>query len=306
MRIPSVVTIQRAADLPIPPQSLRHRVHGANDVDSFLEAGRQRSQSLIGALAQIGEPIERFESVLDFGCGSGHILRWMLPLLSAQRICGSDTDREAIAWCARHIPQAHFTVNSGQPPTSFANHSFDLIYAISVFPHLNEAHQFHWLAELQRITRPGGIVLLSVHGTSYKNGLPTQTAAELAQSGCSCVASDGRKDVLPDRDQIAFHTTEYVNRYYSRFFEVAAYIDRGMSGVQDLVALRRRPTEDALIQTMLAEQNRTQVLESKVQALEQQLDLKNQHIDMLEALLEKIGQGRVMRVLNTARRLVPR
>lgn len=301
-----MVTIQRAEDLPIPPQSLRHRVHGANDVDSFLEVGRQCSQSLISALAQIGEPIERFESVLDFGCGSGRVLRWMLPLLSAQRIYGSDIDREAIAWCARNIPQAHFTVNPGQPPTSFANHSFDLIYAISVFSHLNEVHQFHWLAELQRITRPGGIVLLSIHGTFYKNDLPAQTAAELAQTGFSFVVSDGWKGVFPDWYQIAFHTTEYVNRYYSQFFEVAAYIDRGMSGVQDLVVLRRRPTEDVLIQTMLAEQNRTQVLESKVQALEQQLGLKNQHIDMLEALLEKIGQGRVMRVLNTARRLVSR
>ncbi|MCA1657735.1 MAG: class I SAM-dependent methyltransferase, partial [Verrucomicrobiaceae bacterium] len=50
------------------------------------------------------------------------------------------------------------------PPTPFADGSFDLVHGISVFTHLSEADQDRWLAELQRITEPGGAVLMSIQG----------------------------------------------------------------------------------------------------------------------------------------------
>ncbi len=39
---------QNASDrLPLPPESLRHRVHGAADAASFLSVGQQCSQDII-------------------------------------------------------------------------------------------------------------------------------------------------------------------------------------------------------------------------------------------------------------------
>src|SRR5262249_36022192 len=117
----------------LPPEALRHRVHGAADAESFLEIGRQCAQDIVAALECVGRAPESFEAVLDFGCGCGRVLRWLMPRFGSARLFGSDIDRQALAWCASNLPGGSFTLNAGLPPTGFATQSFDLIYAISVF-----------------------------------------------------------------------------------------------------------------------------------------------------------------------------
>ena len=51
-----------------------------------------------------------------------------------------------------------------EPPLPFATESFDLVYSISVFSHLDEQLGDAWLAEVARVFVPGGVALLSVHG----------------------------------------------------------------------------------------------------------------------------------------------
>ena len=46
-------------------------------------------------------------------------------------------------------------------------------------------------------------------------------------------------DGLPDFYQCAFHSRQYVNDVWSRFFKVELYIERGMNQHQDLVMLCR-------------------------------------------------------------------
>src|SRR5438046_2874585 len=53
------------------------------------------------------------------------------------------------------------------PPLAFANATFDLAYALSVFTHLPEAMQHDWMDELRRVVRPGGYLLLTTHGERY-------------------------------------------------------------------------------------------------------------------------------------------
>ena len=48
---------------------------------------------------------------------------------------------------------------------------FDLVIGISVCTHLSEQHQDQWLAELRRLCRLGGLVLLSVQGQSQSGVL---------------------------------------------------------------------------------------------------------------------------------------
>jgi Methyltransferase domain. len=53
----------------------------------------------------------------------------------------------------------------------YANQSFDLVYAFSVFTHLDLKAQRRWRDELRRILRPRGILLLTLHGNAYKGRL---------------------------------------------------------------------------------------------------------------------------------------
>ena len=149
----------------MPPASLRARVHTLPDAKSFLEVGRRCVSDLQTALARADErSLESFTSVLDFGCGCGRTLRWLDGLAERAYLAGSDIDGECVSWCAENIRFAHFSHNELLPPLEFADETFDLVYALSVFTHMNESAQHAWLAELQRVTRRGAVLLLSTHG----------------------------------------------------------------------------------------------------------------------------------------------
>jgi SAM-dependent methyltransferase len=143
----------------VPSAALRYRVHGDLKLDSFLETGLRCSEDLRAALAQVGQAIGSFESILDFGCGCGRTILWLEQWAQASELHGTDIDRDAISWCRRFISFARFAINEELPPLPYAEASFDLIYAVSVFTHLSEELQLRWLEELRRVARAGGYVL---------------------------------------------------------------------------------------------------------------------------------------------------
>jgi ubiquinone/menaquinone biosynthesis C-methylase UbiE len=103
-------------------------------------------------------PIENFQTMLDFGCGCGRVIRnWRS--LQGVNIYGSDYNHELIAWCDENLSFAHFDSNDLAPPLSYESNKFDLIYALSVFTHLPEELQLTWLQELTRVLQPGGYLL---------------------------------------------------------------------------------------------------------------------------------------------------
>ena len=50
----------------------------------------------------------------------------------------------------------NFEQSAVEPPLRFADGSFDIVYAYSVFSHLSERVQLRWVEEFARILRPGG------------------------------------------------------------------------------------------------------------------------------------------------------
>src|SRR5215210_4646971 len=74
-------------DEPIPPRALRAHVGGPG-VEFFVSAGRTVAKELEDVLALSGKPLAEFESIYEFGCGSGRVLT-RLPTSSA-RLAGSD------------------------------------------------------------------------------------------------------------------------------------------------------------------------------------------------------------------------
>lgn len=61
-----------------------------------------------------------------------------------------------------------FLSNSLSSALPFKDQEFDLIYAVSVFTHLSENLQKHWITELTRILQPGGVLLITVKGANWK------------------------------------------------------------------------------------------------------------------------------------------
>lgn len=210
----------------LPPAELRYRVSSSPDAQNFITIGKKCAHDIEAAVRRVGYELAEFERILDFGCGCGRTLVHLKELAPRARFDGTDIDAAAIDWCKENLRFATFKVGQASPPTDYAADTFDFIYAISVFTHLDEAYQFQWLEELRRIAKPGGVVLLTVDSSlvgeqdfvfqrSYEDGL------------------------FPAWYQNAFHSEKYVRGNFGKYFEVMAYLVKGMNEHQDVVLLKK-------------------------------------------------------------------
>ncbi|HET7443386.1 MAG TPA: class I SAM-dependent methyltransferase [Solirubrobacterales bacterium] len=154
--------------LPVPPARLRLLVDGrSGDAAHFLGVGRQMFESIGDAVAAAGTDPGELRSVLDFGCGCGRVARhW--ARLEGPEIYGCDYNPELTGWCERNLPFLRVARNRLEPPTPYVTGSFDLVYALSVFSHLDDPLQRRWLEEYRRLLRPGGLLVLSLLGDSLR------------------------------------------------------------------------------------------------------------------------------------------
>jgi len=159
----------------------------------------------------------------------------------------------AIDWCRRDFPFGAFTVNSDIPPTTFPSGSFDLIFAVSVFSHLAEDNHLAWLSEVRRLARPGGVVVLTIHG---EHALRRTLAEPALRQFLSLAESDlpslrdrlasrhyafvrqAESHLNPDRYGLTFIARDYVVSRWSREFDVVAYWEGALKDWQDAVILR--------------------------------------------------------------------
>jgi SAM-dependent methyltransferase len=224
--------------IPLPPVRLRYRIGNDLDPQKFINKGRILSQNILDGIKGAGYDPAQFRSVLDFGCGCGRVIGFLRQLLPDAAWYGADIDAELISWMRSNYPKVEVVQNPFHPPSTFQDGQFDLIYGISVFTHLNELFQDEWLTELNRITRPGALLLLSIHGeTCYppdvemlkKNGFVYQ----VMKTGFY------KLDGLPDFYQSAWHTQSYIKSHWSRWFKVVDIIKKGINNHQDIVILQR-------------------------------------------------------------------
>jgi SAM-dependent methyltransferase len=157
-------------ELPLPPPTLVYSVAGHFDVDEYYESGRQHAAILRRVLEANGFAVEDLHSLLDFGCGSGRVIRQWRDLRRT-RLHGCDYNPRHVEWCRRALPFAEFRLNRLLPPLTYRSGQFDFVYAISVFTHLTEELQPAWIQELERVLAPGGLLLITTKGRSRLDAL---------------------------------------------------------------------------------------------------------------------------------------
>lgn len=224
----------------LPPEPLRRRTQGVNtDPQAFIDIGRRCRDDLRAALQEVGADWDQFSSVLDFGCGCGRTLVWMAGQSPEWRLHGTDIDSEAIAWCQTYLPFATFDVNDGLPPLRYADGSFDLVYAIAVFTHLQRQRAWAWLNELRRVTTSGGLVLLTVFGQHCADTLSPENQSRLRDTGTVFVSRPDWKGLYPDWFGLAYHTEAHVRDTYGQLFDVLAYRPCGLNDHLDVIVCRK-------------------------------------------------------------------
>lgn len=226
----------------------RVRTAGTADAILFDSMGLTDFLTLRRALQEYFErDYADCHAILDWGCGCARVARFVTEL-APRKLTGVDIDPDNISWCRENIEEAAFAQIDLNSPTQFASESFDLVYGISVFTHLSEADQDRWLAELQRITKPGGAVLMSIQGeiAFLRVDGDFERFLALARTGFHvygrCPDLD---DVLPEMKESdyyknVFHGRRYLYEHWNRYFEIVDVVDAAFAGYQDLVVMRRR------------------------------------------------------------------
>jgi SAM-dependent methyltransferase len=238
----SVYMLNPALEPPIPDHARIVRVI-AGDATSYRLGGASLAKRIDAYLAdRFSRPLASFAAVLDWGCGAGRVTRQLIRLCDG-RVTGIDIDPDNVGWCAAAFPGATFAVGPLQPPLPYPDASFDLVLAISVFTHLDEATQFRWLAELRRVVRSGGIVLASIHGMAqmafYK--VPSQHVLDVNERGFLLSGQNDQLDAVIDDKKYYKNVTQshdYIYEQWSEYFAVCDIVE-GIAANQDLVAMLR-------------------------------------------------------------------
>ena len=147
--------------LPIPPRNLW--LGYAKTPEQYLASGHRRADQMREILATVGFKLQPGAKILDFGCASGIVLRWLPDIAKTGEAWGVDISSEAMIWCQQNLsPPFKFATTTSFPHLPFEDHYFDFVYALSVFTHIAELAEA-WLLELKRVVRPGGRLFITVH-----------------------------------------------------------------------------------------------------------------------------------------------
>ncbi len=194
---------------------------------------------------------------LDFGCASGRVLRHALTQSGSNtEIWGCDLAPANIEWIKRHLPkEIHSNVNSAQPKLPLDDDFFDVITAFSVFTHIDH-DETQWLLELKRVTRPGGILYLTIHNDATWSKIADRPATikqfenqnkfddnlrvtpEMMAGPIPNERIVFRKDHEAVYNCNVWHSDDYIHREWGKHFEILQIADNAHGNFQTPVIMR--------------------------------------------------------------------
>lgn len=138
--------------------------------------------TIIALVQLLGVRNLRRSQVLDFGCGSGYLL----DALVARNIpcAGADFSEDSVAVVQKRLgdnPLFHGVQLVSRLPTDIPAASYDAVFLIEAIEHLLDDDLEATLSELNRILRPGGVLIVTTPNDEQL------TQAESICPDCGCI-----------------------------------------------------------------------------------------------------------------------
>ena len=244
--------VARDGVAPFPPPALIHRTSALNEEADFSKHGT----AILRAIATHSiVPINSYRCVLDFGIGVGRLARMFKGFDG--RYAGVDIDELLLDWIKENLSWVDAYKTTPRQPLPFSESTFDAVFSISVFTHINEADQFYYLDELRRVTAPGARLFLTVAGERAlqraenesrilqmlampAGGLDAARAALSGRPGFCFLRQQGHLTSNDYEYGITFISEDYIKQRWSAYFDLEKIAVGAIHNFQDIVVLRRR------------------------------------------------------------------
>jgi SAM-dependent methyltransferase len=217
------------------------------EIASYAERAQNVVALIEETLAAAGRGFDDVDKWLDFGCGYGRVLRFLVERVPAERISVTDVIEEGVEFC--HSEFGVTAVRSRPELESVRLGSFDFIYAISVITHLNERNSRAFLQVIGDSLTEGGIVVFTTHGR-YSSEHVGLYGPELETSGDEIrrlVRERGiayvRYPFAPDDYGVTWHSRTFIEQTMTELHGYAIipllFTPQGLDGHQDVFAFQR-------------------------------------------------------------------
>jgi SAM-dependent methyltransferase len=179
--------------------------------------------------------------VLDFACGYGRLLRFLVRTVPPAQIWASDIQQDAVDFVANTFG-VHGVYSSVEPSEFAPPQKFDMIWVASLFSHLPRRTFEAWLAKLGSLLTPRGVLCFSVHDEDL---LPPPR--KMPAEGILFAAHSENEDL----ERAAYGTT-HVTETYVRGAVARAFggerpchrLRKGLAYQQDLYVVAGDPARD--------------------------------------------------------------
>jgi ubiquinone/menaquinone biosynthesis C-methylase UbiE len=242
-----------------PPEDIQYRFTGAASDQTMREAF-DFYRVVQGAIRDHARRPP--ESIMEFGCGWGRIIRLFLRDVEPACLWGVDCMSNAIDICKETNHYCTFKLIDPLPPSSLPDATFDIVYAYSVFSHLSEDAHLRWLNEFTRILRPGGLIVVTTRSRDFilfcAELRRQQESRAWASASVSAFRNTEQSLARYDRGEFLYEPMgggdvldasffgetciprAYVEQTWSRSVDVLDYVDDRARCLQNVIVARTR------------------------------------------------------------------
>ncbi len=186
------------------------------EMDFFTRAKARELLEL--SARRVGDP--RRLSFLDVGCGPGETDRMLHGRVGT--LTGVDIAPQMVEAARERNPWAEYRHVGAEEPLPYEPATFDVSFAVCVLHHVHPARRPALVAEMARVTKPGGVVAVFEHnpwnpltrravaGCEFDEDavLLTRREAERLLRGSSLGSIEGRYILFFTRDSAPFRAAE--------------------------------------------------------------------------------------------------
>lgn len=151
-------------------------------LQGYLSVGERILESIERVLVDAGRKWEEIDSFLDFAAGYGRGTRFLVHQMDREKITVSEINHDAVDWAHEKLGVKGF-YSTHHAADLKHDQTYDIIYVVSLFTHLNPADWTEWLKKLHSMLNEGGLLVISTHPAETHLGWSEKSTPENPDGG---------------------------------------------------------------------------------------------------------------------------